>query len=805
MLKKLLLSVSAVAAVLTANARQLTPEESLTRLKEQAATGPHKALARAAAQLSLAHTSSTPAGQTLYIYDRPAGGGFLILGADDLVPALLGYTDSGHYDPNNLPDGFRYWLECLDGQISAAISQGVSLAPAARAAGSNYAPIEPLVTAKWGQGDEGNPFWEKCPVYGGEHAVVGCVATAMAQVMYKHKWPERGTGAKAGLIPSMFSPEGLAITLVANFGDTEYHWDRMQDCYGRVYTSDNLEEYEEFPYTKESGDAVALLSFHCGVSVDMAYGTPSYGGGSGAVSQQVPSALYRYFGYDAGMSFENRDCYTDAEWIDMLYTELQAERPLYYSGRNAESGHAFVLDGYRDGLFHVNWGWHGMCNGYFSILGNDALTPIRQGTGGSNAGYALQQGCITGVQPARPGGHVRPNFIYDCPDTYIEGIIESNSYGLFGADGELVEFYEPNQEYLFYGGAITSQSNDEIDCTIGLKFVNTETGATYYTGHPLMHVERYPICGFQQDGIPVTTDGVPPGEYFVYPAVLQDGDDEWVDMKLKRTTRSCRIQIVGEGSNFIPKPNIACSGFKFDKENTHGNHVEVLVENLSNYSYLYPFSGDIMLVLRDSHGKLLEYVENATYTFSVDNPLPAGSYDDQPIRIAGDIQTRLKPGTNYTLEMVAYNTGETNWNEKATPVYRIELWGDEEMFISQYASFLTLTGVSDDYVEAFGNINYDSTVDVKDLEDLVGFILHDTKPESYNEDIITMKGIYYSIEDVAYLIYHLNALEEDRRGSHHVAPITSTAVRRSPAERQISAERHGIPANRMPIRSFIAL
>lgn len=771
MLWKFLLSTAALAAAMAANARQLTPEESLARLNSQPAQ--HKALARAAAQLSLAHTSTTEAGQTFYVYERPANGGIVILGADDLAPALLGYTDSGHYDPTNIPDGLRYWMECLDGQISAAISQGVSLMPA-KAASDGRTPIEPLLTCKWGQGSDDTPFWNRCPIYGGEHAVVGCVATAMAQVMYKHKWPEHGTGAKAGIVPDMFE-EGHAITLTANFGDTYYHWDRMQDCYGPVYTSDNYEEYEEYPYTPESGDAVALLSFHCGVSVDMAYGTPHYGGGSGAVSQQVPSALYRYFGYDAGMSFENRECYTDAEWIDMLYSELQAERPLYYSGRNAESGHAFVLDGYLDGLFHVNWGWHGMCNGYFTILGNDALTPIRQGTGGSNAGYALAQGCIVGVQPARPGGHVRPNFIYDCPDTYIEGVIESNSYDLYAADGDLIDFCEPNQEYLLYGGAITSQSNDELDCTIGLKFVNTTTGETYYTGHPLMHMVKYPICGFQQEGIPVTTDGVPPGEYLVYPAVLQDGDDEWVDMKLKRTTRECRIQVIGEGSNFVPKPNIACSGFSYDNEKTKGNHVEVLVENLSNYSYLYPFAGDIMLVLRDSHGNLLEYIENATYTFTADNPLPPGSYEDQPFRIAGDIQTRLKPGFRYTLEMVAYNTGETNWDEKATPVYRIELWGDEDMFISQYANFLTLIGsASDDYVEAFGNINYDATVDLKDLSDLVGFILHDAKPENEHEDVYGDGR--YSINDVVWLIWQLNALEEDRRHGYSPRRVVPSAV-----------------------------
>ena len=204
--------------------------------------------------------------------------------------------------------------------------------------------VEPLITALWGQGCYYN---EKCPEdENGEcgHAVTGCVATAMAQIMHYWGYPENGTGSYS------YTPSGYPEQYV-DFGSTTYNWSNMPN---RLYASS----------TSEQIDAVATLSWHCGVAVKMSYGPNA----SGAFSGWVRFALTDYFGYSNELSYEYRANYPDAIWKAKLKDCLNLGRPIYYSGSGASSGHAFVCDGYdASEMFHFNWGWSGMSNGYFAI------------------------------------------------------------------------------------------------------------------------------------------------------------------------------------------------------------------------------------------------------------------------------------------------------------------------------------------------------------------------------------------------------------------------------------------------------
>lgn len=209
--------------------------------------------------------------------------------------------------------------------------------------------VEPLLNTVWGQDI---PFNLHCPEKTNEqgvlqHCRVGCVACAMAQVMRYHEYPAVGIGKGQNIFNT---------ALTANFGETWYDWDNM------------LESYAD-SYTREEAEAVATLMFHCGVAVNMIYGLKSSSTFTG-FANNMTTALSRYFGYDeTTLRNLNRSKYSKEEWLQIIYEELSAGRPIIYSG-NSESmgGHTWVVDGYDvRGRVHMNWGWLGAANDYYDI------------------------------------------------------------------------------------------------------------------------------------------------------------------------------------------------------------------------------------------------------------------------------------------------------------------------------------------------------------------------------------------------------------------------------------------------------
>lgn len=171
------------------------------------------------------------------------------------------------------------------------------------------------------------------------------------------------------------------MNLEVDLSGSHYQWDLMQPVYG---------EWD----TQESRDAVALLMRDCGYAIDMDYGATS-----GAEPDTWPVPLMTYFGYDRALTNRRRENYSLAEWNHIIHTELQAGRPVFASGFASSGGHAFVIDGIDGiGLFHINWGWSSVSNGYFRT---SALTPAIQGTGGADGGFNSHQTIITGIQPAQ--------------------------------------------------------------------------------------------------------------------------------------------------------------------------------------------------------------------------------------------------------------------------------------------------------------------------------------------------------------------------------------------------------------------
>ncbi len=366
-MNKNLLSVLLATLVLgSTSAETLSPSEALRRAAGDTNLPAKVRSFRASSKIVPALTLSEDETPMVYVFSGE-GEGYLVVSADDVAAPVLGYSDSGVLDTENLPDNLAWWLGQYSSEIAAASSAGASVYSSSSRATERGA-IEPMLTSKWNQDA---PYNLLAPLMSGTRCVTGCVATAMAQVMNYHKWPAKGQGSNS------YSWGGS--TLEMDFSKTVFDWPNILDSY--TPTASNVQIY-----------AVATLMSACGISVDMDYDTSA----SGAQSYDVGAALLSYFNYDQGLRYAYRQYYTLAEWENAIYDDLVATGPVYYAGHSSEGGHAFVCDGYSsDGYFHFNWGWGGLSDGYFRL---NALDPGAQGIGGSSSGYNSNQMVILGVK-----------------------------------------------------------------------------------------------------------------------------------------------------------------------------------------------------------------------------------------------------------------------------------------------------------------------------------------------------------------------------------------------------------------------
>lgn len=374
-MRKIVLFISFLVSLISF-AGEVTEQEALQKA-QQFMKGKHftqKNLRRAAAI----------GGKSFYVFNADQDGGFVIVSADDRTEAILGYADQGALDANQLPENAKKWLEGYELQIRALGNSPHKYNSQRRVIGD---PVAPLITAHWGQDA---PYNNMCPLDGENKSVTGCVATAMAQVMYYHKWPT----AKVGPFPAYTtSTKGIEVEEIP---ETTFKWDNMHAEYN----------YDE---TGESADAVAELMRYCGQAVEMDYTA----GESGA--NVWASHMINYFGYSKTAQDVWRSEYTTKDWEELMYQELKGKRPILYVGYSGEGGHEFIIDGYDDkGLFHVNWGWYGSCDGYFVL---SVLNPDDRGIGGgtSSNGYTIGQRALIGVQPDHGEEGAQPRIFCD-PD-----------------------------------------------------------------------------------------------------------------------------------------------------------------------------------------------------------------------------------------------------------------------------------------------------------------------------------------------------------------------------------------------------
>lgn len=339
-----------LACALPAAAQHLSPEQSLARATSE-------------------NYSLTATRGELYVFSDAKS--TLITAADSRMPAVIARLDAP-MSAEAMPPALEWMLSQYNN------------AAASRASLDNYAkwtPVKPVMKSKWAQSA---PYNAQCP----SGTSTGCVATAMAQVIYTNRYA-KGSG-------SVQYTDYANHPVSFNFNDATFDFDAMTDTYDDKSTATARAE-------------VAKLMYACGASVRMTYGPES-----SANAAAIEPALINNFGYDPKYTYELwRQQFQTPEWETILYNEVKAGRPVIYGGTQPNgAGHAFVVDGYSDnGLFHINWGWSGNCDGYFSL---SVLNPYDGSSAGVDNGFIGLQYAIIAAAPGASGGQ-----IIDIPDNDV--------------------------------------------------------------------------------------------------------------------------------------------------------------------------------------------------------------------------------------------------------------------------------------------------------------------------------------------------------------------------------------------------
>lgn len=291
-----------------------------------------------------------------YMFRNKEDNRLVVISGDQRMQSILGYTDNAIED-NMMPDGLAELLTTYKRQYAALSPDCQTVCK------SNLNKGERLLkTPDWGQWA---PFNLRTPL----SYPTGCAATAMSIVMRYHQWPVMGQGSKTHIWKDS--------VMTADFEHTRYDWDNMPMSYDS--------------YTTAQAEAVSLLMRHAGIAVEMYYAAES----SGARQSLVPGALTQYFRYAATTRLVSAADYDAATWEKMMRSEIDADRPVIYTGESTmgRGSHGFVLDGYRDNLFHFNFGWNGSGNGYFAISAFSSTSTAFE--------FANQQQAVIGIKPLR--------------------------------------------------------------------------------------------------------------------------------------------------------------------------------------------------------------------------------------------------------------------------------------------------------------------------------------------------------------------------------------------------------------------
>lgn len=401
-----------------------------------------------------------------YAFNAEDNKGFVLVSASDRTAPILGYADNASFSIDAVPANMQIWLDGIRKEMEYLEKSDVPIVQAA----ANYNPaIAPMLTCVWGQDA---PYNTQCPKIGNKYCVTGCLATAIAQIIYYHKWPEGATSEIPGYTTYTLQ------TYLQKLSATTFDWSSMRDRYSK----------------NESAPEVAKLMRYVGQAVHMDYTTDQ----SGSSEAYLVQCFKNYFGYNSSVRIVNRAYYSISQWDNIIYNELANNRPVCYTGFTPSgSGHAFVCDGYDGkGFYHINWGWDGVSNGYFrlSVLNPDNTSST--GAASTDEGYSVNQVIAIGIQ--RPGL----------------------------ADNTVPQIW-PVYKLSASGSTASVQFSPVISGSHQVCFASLSDDGTLTQ---LSGTKSYVFSSWTQYTASFNLSGVADGNYTIVPAIRQNGTSDWTRM-----------------------------------------------------------------------------------------------------------------------------------------------------------------------------------------------------------------------------------------------------------------------------------
>lgn len=549
--------IAICVSALFANGKQISQNAALSAARKYSRTGQ----VAPAKNLRSDKTNNAP----YYAFNLEQG--YVIVSGDDEMTELVGYAENGFFDAENVPPQMQLWLDGY-AEYVAAVQSGKAKARKILLSDSPSVVVEPLVTTKWNQDA---PFNNFAPEYTDDNnntqrCATGCAATAMAQIMKFHNWPEQGVGH--------YSYEHQSFgTISSNFSEHVYDW------------TDMIDRYNNGEYSNVQADAVALLMKDCGVSLNMNYGPVS-----GASIYSYTPAFKNYFRYSSRTV--NRSGCETAEFTKIITDELQEGRPIIYCGTGEDGGHAFVVDGYDTNYFlHVNWGWGGYSDGYFDM---NYMDPTGLGIGGGSGAFKWNQGIVLarplkdGVEPYEfiqqlcfvPYDDVKGGIFCEQEMPANKGddvtILLRNTANLSGESF----FGSLNVGVFDDSGALVTMGNEERIENNNGELLEFQSGSLYSIDLSMT----------------LNTAGIADGNYIVRAMSKADGD-VW----RRFASTDCLNMTVADGkvSLVSPTPNISLTGIGSYNGNVYkGNpfSVNITIHNGSSI----PADGSILFKVTDS-------------------------------------------------------------------------------------------------------------------------------------------------------------------------------------------------------------
>ena len=599
-----------------------------------------------------------------YVFNNPDRPGWVIVAGDDRARTILAYGDEDYFDESELPEVIQDWLGGYVEQIEAIdhIKAETQAVTETSVIASTKSKIAPLLLVNWAQG---LPFNQQCPTYstsdGTSYCPAGCVAIAMAQLMYYYK---SSYGSDA--IPAYTSTNNGFTADRPALASTHFNWAIMNPWYHNEASN------------SASAQEVQKLVKYCGQAVEMQYGKSS----SSATSQR--NAFTAYFGYSKLSQQIKREDMTAAAWEDAIYTEIAAGRPVFISALKLNGGHAFLCDGYDgNGLYHINWGWRGNENGFFALNAMSDGNSGGTGAASGEEGYTINMQAMIGLEPSKPNqGNTDYNAvaIYSSEDDDIVAVeVPTTSYIRLGASAsftgvKLITNYWNNssQTYTYDLGWGLYDSNGNLKSTHTVATDKVIKGG-YYT---------YPT------GSIAIGNGLSSGTYYLRPICRLSGLSAWRLARganvnyVKATITSTTLTL--DAIDQIKANNLKINSVNYGSVKKVGSPLEIKLgvsnQGQTDYNYIYMWvnntlvSGTATDVAPGASGTVTMYhtpsqTGSNTLKFTADKKGNKVLYNTS-VSIAGTTaasfaatNTATVSGTTITVKSVLKNIGTDTYND----------------------------------------------------------------------------------------------------------------------------------------------